>query len=136
MTMAAIFTAIRERWEAQVATPSVLPTVYDNAPEPTKAAQWARLSVQIDSTAQASMGVPVRYRSRGAAVVALVTSAEKGDAALLTLIDAIVTGFRGVTLTTPEIRFDSPTPIGSPVIDGPWFTRTVRIPFIADTYLS
>jgi hypothetical protein len=134
MTLAAVYQAIRERWATQVATPNELPTVYDNAPEPAKAAQWARLSVVIDSTTQVSMGLPVRFRSRGAAVVNLSTSAEKGDAALIALTDDVLDAFRGVSLSSPQVRFDSPTPIGSPTVDGAWFTRTVRIPFIADTY--
>ena len=132
-TFAPVFQAIREQ-VATVATSLDMPVVHDNAPEPAKALTWARLTVQVDDTRQASMGAPVRFRSRGAAVLNISTRAEKGDATLLAACDALCTAFRGLSLASPEIRFDSPTPTGATVVDGAWFTRTVRIPFIADTY--
>lgn len=132
--LAPVYQAVRDR-VATVATALSMPIVHDNAPEPAKATTWARVSVLIEDTRQASLGTPVRFRSRGAAVLNVSTRAESGDATLLAAVDALCDSFRGLTLTSPaEVRFDSPTPQGAATVDGPWFTRTVRIPFIADTY--
>ena len=131
--LAPVFQAVRDQ-VATVATSLAMAVVHDNAPEPTKSPTWARVSVMVDDTRQVSLGLPVRFRSRGAAVLNISTRAESGDATLLAAVDALCAAFRGLSLSSPEVRFDSPTPQGASVVDGSWFTRTVRIPFIADTY--
>lgn len=138
MSLAAIFQAVRARFQTEVATPETLTVVHDNAPEPTAAARWCRFSVSVDSTQQVSTGSAAmrRFRSVGSATAQLFVSQKSGDAALLELADAIDVAFRGARIADPQIRFRAPTLVGTPVQDGAWFARTVRIPFEADTFGS
>lgn len=138
MTQAAIFEAIRDRFETQVGTPQSLRVIHDNAPEPTSVvSSWARFSVSIDDTRQVSTGSAPRYRSTGSATVNLFVPQAKGDGAALALCDAINAAFRGVSLASPDITFmPAPTIVGAAERDEAWCRRTMRIPFRADTVES
>tara|TARA_R110002020_G_scaffold36687_1_gene110424 strand:- start:203 stop:574 length:372 start_codon:yes stop_codon:yes gene_type:complete len=120
--------------DAQVSTPESLRVIHDNAPEPTSVVQsWCRFTVQTDNHEQVSQG-QVRYRMTGAATAIIFSPIAKGDAAVLALADKVVTAFRGVSLTSPDITF-SPAPgvLGVSEQDEAWCKSTVRIPFRADT---
>lgn len=134
MTDSAILEAIRERFDVQVATPNSLRVIYDNAPEPAAiVSSWCRFSVQVDSATQISMG-QVRYRLTGSATAILFCPIAKGDGAVLTLADAVIAAFRGVSIASPDITFaPAPSVIGTADRDEAWCKRTVRIPFRADT---
>jgi hypothetical protein len=132
MTLAAIVEAVRTRFVDEVATPLSLPVVHDNAPEPTKAARWARVSVETDMPVQASLGDPVRYRVTGRLVVNLFARLEAGDAVMVEVLDAMTTAFRGVALPDPDIHFRPPGFVGVPARSESWFQRTARVDFFAD----
>jgi hypothetical protein len=131
MTLAQIHEAVRQRFVDEVATSLSLPVVHDNAPEPTKAATWCRLSVETYQTAQVSTA-PARYRTQGRLVANLFTRFESGDAQLLAVFDAITTAFRGVSLPSPDIHFRPPGLVGVPARSDAWFQRTAVVEFFAD----
>lgn len=128
-----IFEAIRSRFATQIGTGQSIDVVYDNGPEPASiSASWCRFMVQINSQEQISMGT-VRYRMTGMATARLFTPIAKGDGASIDLADAVVTAFRGVRLTSPDVIFTPPPGvIGTADQEDAWCIRTVQIPFRAD----
>lgn len=134
MSLAAIITAVRDRFDTEVAVPQSLRVIHDNAPEPSGIVQsWCRFSVQIDGTNQVSMG-QVRHRSVGAATALLFTPIGKGDKEkLLDVADAAIAAFQGQRIASPDITFTpSPSILGVSEQDEAWCRCTVRIPFRAD----
>ena len=129
----AAFEAIRSRFKTLVTDELSLTTIHDNAPAPAETVQnWCRLSISVDSTTLAAIGVP-RYRSIGSATVNLYAPAARGDSVLLSRAQTIIEAFRGVSLPTPLLSFTpAPSVIGTAEVDGAWCRRTVRIPFRVD----
>ena len=130
---AEIFDAIRGRFATEIGTGQSIDVVYDNGPEPSSiSASWCRFMIGIDDQQQISMGT-VRYRMMGTATARLFTPIAKGDGASIDLADAVVTAFRGVRLTSPDIVFTPPPGvIGTADQEDAWCIRTVQIPFRAD----
>jgi hypothetical protein len=128
-----IFEAIRSRFQTQIAVGQSIDVVYDNGPEPSSiSASWCRFMVDIRSQEQISMGT-IRYRMTGMATTRLFTPIAKGDGASIDLADAVVTAFRGVRLTSPDVIFTPPPGvIGTASQQDAWCIRTVEIPFRAD----
>ena len=128
-----IFQAIRSRFATEIGTGQSIDVVYDNGPEPASIKQsWCRFTVQVDNQEQISMGT-VRYRMTGMATARLFTPIAKGDGPSIDLADAVVTAFRGVRLTSPDIVFTPPPGIiGMADQEDAWCIRTVQIPFRAD----
>lgn len=137
MTAQAVGNAIRARFQAQVATPQSLLTFYDNQDTDSAppSSRWARVSVLFGETRQASFaGVGTRqFRTTGLASVELFEPIGSGDGAQLALADVVVAAFRGVTLSSPSVVFDSPS-VTAGFRDGPWWKRNVQIPFRSDDY--
>jgi len=133
MSQATIIQAIRDRFDALVATPNSLRVIHDNAPEPSSRVQsWCRFSVQVDGNTQVSLG-RARYRTVGSATAMLFSPIAKGDAAALALSDLVTSAFRGSAIAVPDIKFrPSPGVIGVADQDEAWCRRTVRIPYYAD----
>ena len=132
-SQAAVFEAIRSRFATQIGTGQSIDVVYDNGPEPSSiSASWCRFMVSIDNQEQISMGT-VRYRLTGTATARLFVPIAKGDGASITLAYAVVTAFRGVRLTSPDVVFTPPPGvIGTADTSDAWSIRTVDIPFRAD----
>ena len=128
-----IFEAIRSRFQTQIAVGQSIDVVYDNGPEPSSiSASLCRFIVDIRSQEQISMGT-IRYRMTGMATARLFTPIAKGDGASIDLADAVVTAFRGVRLTSPDVIFTPPPGvIGTASQQNAWCIRTVEIPFRAD----
>lgn len=135
MSQAAIVQAIRDRFDAQVATPNSLLTVHDNMQDVgDREQERCRFTVQIDSNQQVAMGV-ARYRTTGIATAHLSTPSAQtdGDARLMELADLVVAAFRGVSIANPDITFTpAPGVVGLATQDDALCRRTVRIPFRAD----
>lgn len=98
MTYAEIHNAVRSRFESQVSESQSLPTLYDNDGErpPEDNSPWCRLMVFDGDTTRVEVGAPT-YRKYGVAIAELYGPVGEGDGGLLTLIDAIVAAFLGVT---------------------------------------
>lgn len=130
---AAIFEAIRSRFQTQIGDAQNIDVVYDNGPEPASiTSSWCRFMVSIDNHEQATMGT-VRYRMTGLATARLFTPIAQGDGASITLADAVVSAFRLVTIASPQIRFTPPPGIiGTADQEDAWCIRSVQIPFVAD----
>lgn len=131
MSAQAAIAAVRSRFATLVATPNSLAVVYDNSPEP--AGARARVSVAIDSERQLTMGGARKFRATGSMDVELSLPRERGDAAVLTLAQAVIDAFQGATIASPFVRF-TPPPVLSGALDVEDATarRTVRVPFITD----
>ena len=133
----AVFDAIRDRFDEQVATPNNLIVVHDNGPAPsTTTNAWCRFSVQVDSNSQISFGKRL-FRSQGQATALLFVPLQFGDSAALQIADDILDAFRGVYLSNPNINFiPAPGVVGTADQDQSWCKRTVRIPFRHDEQVS
>jgi hypothetical protein len=131
VTLAAVVEAVRQRFIDRVADGLPLPIVHDNAPEPTTAARWCRLSVETDLPRQVST-VPARFRTTGRLVANLFCRLQSGDAPLVAVLDAMTAAFRGVVLTSPDVHFQPPGFVGVPARSDAWFQRTARVDFFAD----
>ena len=138
MTTAAIFEAIRDRFQTVVAEAQTVPLVvlHDNAPDPGINSTWCRLTLIEDGQEPVSSRTSDgnRYRITGHATAECYCPVARGDAALLSLKDAIVDAFRGVVLASPIIYFGPPFFVGSATRDEGGFRRTVSIPFEADVF--
>lgn len=145
MTWSRTVNAIRARFLAEVATPNDLVVVQGNQPVDNAelGARWCRLSVQAATRQQVSSGQPGhrRFRLAGVAFAVLLEALDHGDGDQDELVDAIQQAFTGISLSlagSPAIylRFRPPFPSGEAQRDseGPWWARTVQIPFIADDF--
>ena len=133
MTVAAVLQAVRDRFDAMVATPLDLRTIHDNAPEPADPrATWCRFVVDLVSADQLTVG-RVLVRSTGLATAQLFVPVARGDGVALDLAQAVIDVFRGATISSPAIRFTpAPSLVGPSELSGGWVARTVRIPFRSD----
>lgn len=138
MSFAAVAEAIRERFRTQVSTPQSLPVVQANAPASAATARWCQLTVEFQNTQQISTGSPGhrRYRITGRVALNLFERLGAGDGAMLGLMDAITTAFRGVALADPLVVFGAPTLLGASVKDeaGGHWRMPAQIPFRADVF--
>jgi hypothetical protein len=133
MSQAAAIQAVRQRFITQVATPNSLVVVYDNGPVPATTTPRAVVTVSIDGEQQLTMGGARKFRATGTLEVALYVPRERGDAALLTLAQAVIAAFQGVTITSPLVRFTPPPSlVGAVDYDAAMARRTVRVPFLSD----
>jgi hypothetical protein len=133
MSQAAAIQAVRQRFITQVATPNSLVVVYDNGPVPATTTPRAVVTVSIDGEQQLTMGGARKFRATGTLEVALYVPRERGDAALLTLAQAVVVAFQGVTINSPLVRFTPPPSlVGAVDYDDAMARRTVRVPFLSD----
>jgi hypothetical protein len=117
-----------------VATAQAMTLVRDNAPEPAdRAAKWARLRISATAADLISMGGVGRrrFRTRGQFVLELHAPSKQGASTLRTLGDAVVTAFRGVSLASPNIRFQPPV-IGPIAEASGWSRRDVTVAFTFD----
>jgi hypothetical protein len=65
--------------------------------------------------------------------VQLMQPRERGDAALLTLAQAVVDAFRGQRIASPLVRFNPPPYMaGAMDTEDATVRRTVRVPFLCD----
>ena len=138
MSFANILEAVREKFRDDVATPNSMAVLQDNAPPSATISQsWYRLTVLVDSTEQMSAGKvgSRRYRVMGHAVLNLFVPVGRGDGAMLDLVDAVTTAFRGASIASPAICFEPPPSLSGPAerSEG-WFMRTAIIPFDADVF--
>lgn len=136
MSFAAISEAIRERFREQIAVPQSLLVVHSNEPPRAVQKRWCQLSVEIQNTQQVSTGSPTsrRFRVTGRIALNLFERIGAGDGQMLDLMDAMTTAFRGVSLSSPQVTFSAPTPIGLSVKDeaGGHWRMPAQIPFRAD----
>lgn len=125
--------AIRDRFTDQVATPNSLTVHHDNAPPTALKSAWYRLRVEPQTTTLVGTGGSARrYRTEGVTRVELYAPLTQGDGALLAVADAIVTAFRGVRLSSPDLHFRVPRIVGQSTRSDAWFQRTMEIPFWFD----
>jgi len=140
VSFTALHNACRSRWDAQVATPLSLPTLYDNAPEPAGGqptdARWARFIVRPGERFHSQMGGPTNdYRTPGMCVAQLFAPLEEGDGYLLEIVDSIDAAFRAVTVG--GIVFQVPyTSFRGRMADSDWWQINVVCPFIYDETLT
>lgn len=125
--------AIRGYYHDNVATPYSLETIHDNEEHETpdnSVATWARFTVQTGTSFKVSTGKNARYRMPGIATIQIYGEIGKGTATIDTLVDAIVTLFRSVTVAT-HISFRTPErrQIGS---SGDRWQINVICPFYVD----
>jgi hypothetical protein len=132
VSQAAAITAVRQRFIDQVATPQELVVVYDNAPEPATSNPRARVTITLEDEVQLTMGLR-KWRATGVMEVQLMQPRERGDAALLTLAQAVVDAFRGQRIASPLVRFNPPPYMaGAMDTEDATVRRTVRVPFLCD----
>lgn len=133
MTQAAAIEAVRQRFIDQVATPNSLTVLYDNAPETAATNPRARVTISLEDERQITMGGTRTWRAVGTMLVELLQPRERGDAALLTLAEAVVTAFQGQRIASPLVRFTPPPSIdGAMDTDDATAKRLVRVPFLTD----
>jgi len=137
MSQKAIANAVRGRFHNEVADPEELVVVYDNHRQDAvpRAGRWVRFTVRLGETIQATFAnVGSRtFRTTGVAFAELYEPEGLGDGAQLDLADTIVAAFRGVSLASPQLVFDSPS-VTEGTRDGAYWRRVVTIPFRADTH--
>lgn len=129
MSFADIASAVRVRFDEQVATPGSLQVVYDNGPPQKPDGAWYRLTVDEMAQELAEAGGTARvYRYDGTARAELFVPVATGDGALLGIVDDINAAFRHVNLSSPVLHFLVPQVREGLRQDG-WFSRVVEIPF-------
>ncbi len=138
MSQAAIANSIRARFKAEVADEvEGLVVLYDNHRDSAVpgTGRWVRFSIRFGETFQATFAnVGSRtFRTAGVAYAELYEPEGVGDGGQLALADTIIAAFRGVSLASPQIVFDSPS-VAEGSRDGPWWRRLVTIPFRADIH--
>jgi len=138
MSQATIANTIRGRFKDEVADEvEGLNVLYDNHRDTDVpgTGRWVRFSVRLGETIQATFAnVGSRtFRTAGVAYAELYEPEGVGDGGQLALADTIIAAFRGVSLSSPQIVFDSPS-VTEGTRDGPWWRRVVTIPFRADTH--
>lgn len=101
---------IRQRMEAQVATPQGISVQYPNLPfTPPQEAAWMRVSIVSLGATQGQVGSPGKLHDlEGLFTVQVFTPYEEGDQSSLALVDAIDQAFRAVN--DRGIQFDAPQP--------------------------
>lgn len=138
MGYATVEQAIRAKFATDVATPSGLTVIYDNAPPTDLKQTWCRAAIVVASSEQVHGGGTGRRRFRviGSLEVALYAPSSKGDATLAALVDTVVTVFTAAKITSPLVEFTPPpSPTSPPERDEAWWRRTVSVPFQFD-YLA
>lgn len=142
MSWSATCNLLRQRFVAAVARPLQLAVVAGNQPmgDRAPAARWCRLSVQAASRDQVLTGSAGkrRFRTRGVLFAVLMEPMNAGDGEQNRVVDAIQAAFTNVTLTSADpqvfVRCRPPYADGEALPDGPWWARTVQIPFDADDF--
>jgi hypothetical protein len=133
MTYEELHSAIRSRFQSQVAEVLDLPTIYDNDPTdpPTDNSIWCRFTILDGASRRTVCGVP-EYRLVGVAVAQLFGPVGRGDQALAEIADAIVAAFRG--LSDAGVRYGDAYPQTVGVArEGDSYQVNVVCPFTADT---
>jgi hypothetical protein len=125
-----IHNAIRSRFKSQVADALGLAVQYDNAPVARRdGEQWMRLTIRDGEWRQQTIGAQRRYRNNGLAIASIFVPANQGDRDALTIADAIVSAFRGVTVD--DVRYLTPSVRSAGLQQNEWQVN-VHIPFVAD----
>jgi hypothetical protein len=144
MTQAYIRNALRDRFNTTVVVPylNTTPVVYDNAPRPVpdtvppSVTSWVRFSVLTGDVTQATVGGTGQriFRTIGMAQVDLFYGLDEGEEFMLLAADLCIAQFRGISIGPPSITFTPAPSLSAGTRDGPWWKRSVTIPFRADEF--